>query len=437
MKFFSSFILSFIVMVSFAVGVQAAADVRLLEDIEFSTDTFYAGEEVRMYATVRNNGDTDVTGEVNFYLGSTQIGPSLGISMPSGGAKEEVFTDFIVPESTFNIRVEITNVNPVDTNLSNNIALTGLIEPIADADGDRIADGVDNCPFAANEDQRDLDGDGEGNVCDDDIDGDGLSNTEEQANGTDPLNADTDGDGIPDSDDPTPLGEPLVVPEPEPEPVSEPELPAQPESPVTEKPKSSDEGVSEAIVNTEGTEDEVVLLTNERISLFDGDADEVETEAPQSSQNALFTFEAVRWGTYNFRVVGPTRDGGYRYEWDFGDGTTSNRREVTHYYGRSGTFSVVLSVTNPEGVKTQDTVDVHIAFFDMQNRSVRMLIVFLIVILLIGLSAFYRLGQAPSEPPAPKPKKSTPKPKKPAPKKPKAKTTTKRKPATRTTKKKA
>lgn len=428
MKFFSSFILSFFVLFGFAVGVQAAADVRLLEPIEFSTDTFYTGEEVRMYATIRNNGDTDVTGEVSFYLGSTQIGPSLGISMPSGGAKEEVFTDFTVPENTFNIRVEIVNVNPADTNLSNNVVLTGLIEPIADADGDRIANDIDNCPFAANEDQRDLDGDGEGNVCDDDIDGDGLSNIEEQANGTDPLNADTDGDGIPDPDDPTALGEPLVVPEPEPAP--EPEPSVEVEVSETETTTSTNEASAESSSDSVETEEEPSLPIGERVSLF-GDVDAVDTEAPQSSQNALFTFEGVRWGTYNFRVVGPTRDGGYRYEWDFGDGTTSNRREVTHYYGRSGTFSVVLSVTNPEGVKTQDTVDVHIAFFDIQNRSVRMLIVFLIVILLIGLSAFYRLGQLPPEPPAPK--KPTPKPK--AKTKPKA--TTKRKPATRTTKKKA
>ena len=48
---------------------------------------------------------------------------------------------------------------------------------------------------------------------------------------------------------------------------------------------------------------------------------------------------------------------------------------------------------DPEGGVKEDSVNVHIAFFDLQNRSVRMLIIFLVIILLIGLSAFYRLGQ--------------------------------------------
>jgi hypothetical protein len=36
----------------------------------------------------------------------------------------------------------------------------------ADADGDGVADGQDNCPTAANADQRDTDGDGIGDACD-------------------------------------------------------------------------------------------------------------------------------------------------------------------------------------------------------------------------------------------------------------------------------
>ena len=42
-----------------------------------------------------------------------------------------------------------------------------------DADGDGIADDQDNCPTVANADQADQDGDGIGDVCDPDRDGDG------------------------------------------------------------------------------------------------------------------------------------------------------------------------------------------------------------------------------------------------------------------------
>ncbi|REH37664.1 thrombospondin type 3 repeat-containing protein [Paraperlucidibaca baekdonensis] len=41
-------------------------------------------------------------------------------------------------------------------------------------DGDMLMDANDNCPMVANNDQADLDGDGKGNACEDDTDGDGF-----------------------------------------------------------------------------------------------------------------------------------------------------------------------------------------------------------------------------------------------------------------------
>ncbi len=65
-----------------------------------------------------------------------------------------------------------------------------------DADGDGIIHDLDNCDLVANADQADLDGDGLGNVCDDDADGDGLNTAAEQAAGSNPLNVDSDADGL-------------------------------------------------------------------------------------------------------------------------------------------------------------------------------------------------------------------------------------------------
>ena len=45
-----------------------------------------------------------------------------------------------------------------------------------DKDGDGIINEYDNCPSTPNSDQLDTDGDGKGDVCDEDIDGDGMNN---------------------------------------------------------------------------------------------------------------------------------------------------------------------------------------------------------------------------------------------------------------------
>jgi hypothetical protein len=73
----------------------------------------------------------------------------------------------------------------------------------SDNPNDLDADGVlaavpDNCPEVPNADQADLDTDGLGNVCDPDADGDGLDAAAELANGTQPLNPDTDDDELTD-----------------------------------------------------------------------------------------------------------------------------------------------------------------------------------------------------------------------------------------------
>ncbi len=70
-----------------------------------------------------------------------------------------------------------TDLATFDTTFSSDIAwIKWSLTPPPDADGDGVADANDNCVLAGNPDQRDTNGDGFGNVCDADLNGDCIVN---------------------------------------------------------------------------------------------------------------------------------------------------------------------------------------------------------------------------------------------------------------------
>lgn len=71
-----------------------------------------------------------------------------------------------------------------------------------DSDGNGVIDPQDNCPLTPNDDQADFDGDGLGDACDADPDGDGIINGDNCPTVPNADQTDTDGDGVGDSCDP-------------------------------------------------------------------------------------------------------------------------------------------------------------------------------------------------------------------------------------------
>jgi hypothetical protein len=93
-----------------------------------------------------------------------------------------------------------SNVEPRPTSGPLDVGAYELAQA-ADADGDGILDDIDNCRLVANANQRDTNGDGYGNLCDPDLNNDGIVNSSDlalfkQVFTTRSEDADFNGDGI-------------------------------------------------------------------------------------------------------------------------------------------------------------------------------------------------------------------------------------------------
>lgn len=124
------FYILFFVFCSLPVHAQQRYDYDVAStvgSISFVPPQIKAGEPLRIYGTIVNVGNQDLTGHVGFYQGTFLIGDPQPFSLKANGVPEEVWVDWTPPEGTYNIMMTILQTKPEDQNPSNNVSLTPLL----------------------------------------------------------------------------------------------------------------------------------------------------------------------------------------------------------------------------------------------------------------------------------------------------------------------
>jgi len=127
--------------------------------------SFTAPATIALAATA---SDTDGSvAQVEFFNGSTLLGTDT--------VPPYEFSWASVPAGNYSLIARATD----DKGLSTTSAVVTADVTNSDLDGDGIADSLDNCTLSANPAQCDSDGDGYGNHCDGDLNGNGFTNAQD------------------------------------------------------------------------------------------------------------------------------------------------------------------------------------------------------------------------------------------------------------------
>ena len=95
--------------------------------ISFAPSQFFAGDQVRVYGTVINTGNKDISGYVAFYQGTTMIGEPQPFSSRVNGAAEDFWVDWTPFAGTYNVAMKLIKADPTDQNPLNNENVSGIM----------------------------------------------------------------------------------------------------------------------------------------------------------------------------------------------------------------------------------------------------------------------------------------------------------------------
>jgi hypothetical protein len=151
-----------------SVAIGASLNAGFVEGLWYSKEPVFVGTPVRIYAALRDNSESDITGTVLFKDGSTTIG-TQDVSAVAGRLVE-AWADWSPTYGDHTITATLENV---EVHAIGQHATTATVMH-AESKNTLFVD-------------YDTDGDGIGNRTDTDDDGDGISDKKEKTNGTDPL----------------------------------------------------------------------------------------------------------------------------------------------------------------------------------------------------------------------------------------------------------
>ncbi len=345
--------------------------------ISFSKTTLVAGDSIRVYARIKNEGTKDDSGYASFFQSNQLIGQSQIISVRAGGQDEEVWVDFTVPNGDFNIRVQIQGTAPQDQNAVNDTALSPTFAVVRDGDADGVPDNSDNCPSVANADQLDTDHDGQGDACDADDDNDGVPDANEAALGTSPTNPDSDGDGVTDGQDAFPMDPSRSV-------VPPPAAPPPPPPALVPAANANRNGNANTNVNAPAASPApapvpagtTVTAAGETTSTPNFVTVGSASGTPAAVPSAAISITRIGWDRFRFIARGADEHAGDTVQWNFGDGSSADGATVEHRFSKPGVYPVSLTVIGADGSRAQDAYMARVAFFDLHNWRLLLLMAF-------------------------------------------------------------
>lgn len=327
---------------AFAAGFSKDLSIKA-NDIQ-APEKLLKGQSAKMYVKVHNNSQFDLNGVVKVYDELTKqfVGSDQPVSVVAGKT-DDVFIDWsseVLGYHPLAIRVIpwVTDGDDPDNN-----KVTKVITVYADTDKDGVADDADNCPVKYNPDQADQSRNRIGDLCDPDIDGDGVPN-EADAFPTQSTEAkDSDFDGVGDNSDTFPYD--------------------------SKETKDSDRDGRGDNTDPQPTNHSPIPL--------------IQLSSPEGATGKSITFNGLKSSDPDDAIA--------KYDWDFGDGTKATGVLVDHKFAQPGKYLVTLKTTDSRGESDEKQAQVTVArnWLPPTLIGVTALLILMILGMLIPKSKFH------------------------------------------------